>query len=341
MSAYPARIAFASGLLITGASILTNISSAIQKMPDLSSQIIAGSIAAACAGLVSISLASAVKSLKARDFGTATIAALIFSLTATFSVTSALGVIGAPRIGAADIQAAQKDERKRIVEARERALAELGTISASTRSAAELNSAMLNILAQPGVNGCVVIDGPQTRKFCGILASLKSEQEAYTRRSALNGTITRLDAELASMAAPKVANGDAVSIVALAAVFGVKVEVATVNAALMILAVLILELGGGVAFTLAQSLNTKVRPVNVSADVLKSVQVIDVSKPVQAPMFTGSRLSRETVKERTQRAIKESGTVPSIRTLSAITKAPVSSVHRALNDLRQDGLIAA
>jgi hypothetical protein len=128
MSAYPARIAFGSGLLITGASILTNISSAIQKMPDLSSQIIAGSIAAACAGLVSISLASAVKSIKVRDYGTATIAALIFSLTATFSVTSALGVIGAPRISAVDIQAAQKDERKRIVEARERALAELSSV---------------------------------------------------------------------------------------------------------------------------------------------------------------------------------------------------------------------
>jgi hypothetical protein len=341
MSTYPARIAFASGLLITGASILTNISSAIQKMPDLSSQVVAGAIAAACAGLVSISLASAVKSIKARDFATATIAALIFSLTATFSVTSALGVIGAPRIGAADIQTAQKDERKRNVEARERALAELGTISASTRSAAELNSAMLNILAQPGVNGCVVVDGPQTRKFCGILSTLKTEQEAYTRRSALNGTITRLDAELASMAAPKVVNGDAVSIVALAAVFGVKVEVATVNAALMILAVIILEMGGGIAFALAQSLNTKPRPVNVAEDVLKNVQVIDVSKGRSESMFIASKLTRETVRERTQKAIKDAGTVPSIRTLAAITKAPVSSVHRALNDLRSEGLIAA
>jgi uncharacterized protein involved in response to NO len=143
------------------------------------------------------------------------------------------------------------------------------------------------------------------------------------------------------MAAPKVVNGDAVSIVALAAVFGLKVEVATVNAALMILAVLILELGGGIAFALAQSLNTKSRPLNVAEDVLKNVQVVDVSKARSESMFIASKLTRETVKERTQRAIKDAGTVPSIRTLAAITKAPVSSVHRALNDLRQDGLIAA
>ncbi len=246
-------IAYSAAALLAVASAATNVLSAIAKHDAIGPQLIAASIAMAVAGLVVVALPVAIQSLRSRNYAGALIASAAFVLGASFSVSAALGTLGAPRLQAAMTVSHFDSGRSKLEAERDRATSELSQLPPS-RTSNVIAPEIAGILALPGINGCTSIDGPLTRKHCPTLMELHAERARAQRRTTLAETIARIDAEAAKLGKPMLANADASALVAIAAVFGIVIDVGAVNVALMILAVVILECGSGLSLAIAQSM---------------------------------------------------------------------------------------
>ena len=270
----PQLLAYSAAVLLAVASATTNVSSAIAKHDSLSGQFIAGSVALAVAVLALIALPAALASLRDRQYTNAALAALAFTLAATFSISAALGTLGKPRLESSLHADADVSTRTRLNAERNRVLAELATL-APARASAELNSLVAAKLATSGANGCVKTDGPISTRICSEVASLQSEAQRFERISALSGTVARIDGQLSALGRPSIANSDAAALVAVAAVFGVTIDPNAVNVGLMCLAVAILEVGSGLSLAVAQSMR-------VASPVIRDVPSIAQGEPMTA-----------------------------------------------------------
>jgi hypothetical protein len=272
----PAFLAYLAAILLAGASTAANVTAAVSKHTEWSGMFIAGSVAVAVAILILITLPVALHAFRARQFATATIAGLMFTMAAAYSITSALGVLGAPRLTASIAADHIAKDRSRIADERARHAAEL-TMLAPSKSMHELSPEIARILSLPGIGGCALINGPVTRQWCPSLSALQAEHARAERRAALEGTLTRLDTEAARLGTPKIANADAAALVAVFAAFGLVLDTGMVNAGLMLLAVTILETGSGLSLAVAQSMR-----VAVPVASMKDITPVPVSEPVEA-----------------------------------------------------------
>jgi hypothetical protein len=321
-------IAYSAAALLAVASGATNVLSAIGKHADIGPQLIAASIALAVAGLVTITLPVAIQLVRSRNYAGALIASIAFVLAASFSVTAALGTLGAPRLQAAMTVSHFDSSRSRLDQERNRAVVELGNL-ASARPASDLNGIIATKLSTPCANGCHKIDGQVSTRICAEVAALQEEASRANRISALTGTIARIDKEAAQLGSPKIANGDAAALVAVLAVFGIAVDVGAVNVALIVLAVVILECGSGLSLAIAQSMR-----VGAPVALLQAVPALPapMTPAIEEPAAAASDVTRATA-DKIMAAAKQSGgklTATSKREVARMIEATPPTAARAL-----------
>jgi hypothetical protein len=286
-------LALTSAALLGGASVLTNVSSAIARHADLSGKVVSGSVALAVAILATVGLAACLQALARKQYAIALLAALTFALSAAFSISSALGVLGGARLQAAMSHEHVEGERTRLEFERRNAVSELAGI-ASARAADEITPDLSRRLAVPGVDGCLSINGPATRVHCPVIADLQTELARTNKRSALSGLIAQHDRDLASLGVPAIANKDAVAVAHVLAAIGVKVSADAINTGLMILGVLILECGGALSLATASALRAvTVSPIIDATPIAHVALVPAVVAPTSSTIVPRARAKAE------------------------------------------------
>lgn len=244
----PWFFAVAAGITFTLASAGTNLLYGIAKSPELPLQIVWGAVAVAAS--IALALAPAAL-LRSRS-----VAGVVFSLAAiglfgTFSLSSALGSFFGGRAATEVQQTAAVGTRSRIEKAYDVARTELEGLAA-TRPVPELEAMVVKLKATPGANGCTKEpDGPISRKACGEAATVAVELGRAQRRAELEGQMAEANGALGKIAPPKVVNADALALSTFAGKLGVVVTPEALNPWLALLAVALVEFGGGICFAVA------------------------------------------------------------------------------------------
>jgi len=138
-SAWPARAAYFSAGIFTGASGAINVSYGWQKGSDLASSLTWAAVAAAVAVVFALSWPALIRSLEARRWSAALMALVALVLAGTYSVTAALGSAAGGRANAATHETATTDVRTKAQAAYDTAKAELATLKPA-RPVAELTA---------------------------------------------------------------------------------------------------------------------------------------------------------------------------------------------------------
>jgi hypothetical protein len=255
-----AIVAYAAAGLLATASAVANVSSAVGKHPDIAGKIVSGSIALAVALLVAVTLPAALSALRSRQYVGAVLCSIAFLLAGAYSISAALGVIGKPRLEAGIHASDDASARQRLADERQRITGELATL-APARPAAELTGLIASKIGTPGANACQRIDGPTSARICSEVASLQEEAARSNRIGALSGTLARIDGDTARLGRQTIHNADAAALAHVLASVGLSVDAGAVNTALLILAVVVLECGSGLAFAVAGILAASSRDV--------------------------------------------------------------------------------
>ena len=132
---------------------------------------------------------------------------------------------------------------------------ELDTL-APARSRAELDPQIRTLKATKGANNCDTRDGPISRKVCAEADELEAEAARADRRAKLAETMKEASRALETIGTGTVANSDAVALASYLTSMGVRADPEVINKLLVLLAVLVIECGGGVSLAIGMSLST-------------------------------------------------------------------------------------
>lgn len=255
----PTFLAYFAGCTFTLASSATNLTYAIGRADTLPPQIIWGSVAVAASVALALAPSAIVASLGSRKFGAASLALVAALLFGAYSVTAALGSATGGRLVAeteASDMAARRKSAAATIEKAEVELAKIGDVRTVPVVDAEISQVYSRT---PGLDDCVPkpnwTPSKQHREACKAIAVLNVEKASAQRKADLEATIIEARDDLASLKPSKtVANADAVALQGFAVALGIKVDTDTLNRLLVVLAVLVIELGGGLAFAVGQGL---------------------------------------------------------------------------------------
>lgn len=265
MSCVPARLAFAASIIFAAASITTNATYGWGKGLDLASSAIWAGVSIAAGFTQVLSWPALVLTIDRRQWGKALAASCALLICGSYSVIAALGSASGGRTNAVNEERTVSDTRARTQATYETAKNELTALKAS-RSVAELEALLAAQSAQLRGRGCAVENG--TGRFvCPKNATLVSELGRAKRRAELETRAEKARGELDLMYTPRQANSDMHALAGYLMAFGMPVSGDTLNKALILLAVITIEMGGGLALTLAMSLSDKgsgAQPVQTS-----------------------------------------------------------------------------
>lgn len=246
-----ASLAITAGIVLALASAATNAIYGWQRSETLPSQITWSAVSVAASIILALAPTAFLKAVKARSIAGAVVAVIALALCGTYSFSAAIGASSGQRMTAESTSTEDARARTRFQTAYDGAQAELETL-ALTRPAAELEALITQIKATPGANGCVgTPDGPISRKACAEAATVAIELGRAQRRAELETKTAEASRGLEELGRPKIANSDAVAIVDYLAVAGIHVTVEELNRWLALLAVALLDFGGGLAFAVA------------------------------------------------------------------------------------------
>jgi hypothetical protein len=173
-------------------------------------------------------------------------------LTGTYSVTAALGSAMGGRANAAIEQKDISDKRTKAQASYDAATAELTALKPS-RAVAEMEALVES--ARPQCRIVVTLNRRDT--VCAKPASLTAELGRAKRRAELEQKIELARTELANSGPAKLANSDAVALATYLQGLGIGIDADRVNKLLVLLAVLIIECGGGLALAVGMALGDK------------------------------------------------------------------------------------
>src|SRR5262245_884388 len=179
---WPARAAYFSAAIFTGASGSINVTYGWQKGGDLAGSLTWAAVAAAVAIVFALSWPALIRSLEARRWSAALVALVALVLAGSYSVTAALGSAAGGRANAATTESATTDARRKAQDAYDAAKAELATVKPA-RPVAELQ-----VMRDGWFRSC---------KQCGGWV-LEPELARAKRRAELEAKIERVAGELAS-----------------------------------------------------------------------------------------------------------------------------------------------
>jgi hypothetical protein len=245
---WPARAAYVAATIFIGASGTINVTYGWQKGTDLASSLTWAAVSAAVATVFALAWPALIRSLDDRRWLAALIAGAALILGGSYSITAALGSAAGSRYNAASTEQSATDARKRAQAAYDAAAAELAKIE-PTRSVAEL----LPIVEGAKPQCRVRVDGTGRQTVCAKPSGLLAELGRANRRAELQDKVDRANATL-NTGPVRQANSDAHVLGRYVAAVGLEVSADRLNDLLTILAVVMIEAGGGLALALGLAL---------------------------------------------------------------------------------------
>jgi hypothetical protein len=239
-AAYSAAVIF---VLISGS---LNVVYGLSKAADLPGKIIWASLAAAVAVVFALSWPALIRSVEARRWSAALMALVALLLAGGYSVTAALGSAAGNRMQAERTESASAGSRDRTQAFYDAAKAELATLKPA-RAVAELEALAARQQCR------IVVTNGRRDTVCGPPPAVLAELGRAKRRAELEGTMQRASDALASGPA-KVANSDAKALARYLTALGLDVGAERLNDLLVLLAVLMVECGGGLALSVGMAL---------------------------------------------------------------------------------------
>ena len=291
-----------AAVIFTLASGATNLIYSIGKGIDLPTSIVWGAVAIAVSTGLALAPSACLLSLSARRYTAAAVSLVALVVFGAYSVTAALGSASGSRMVAQTEAAEIVTTRTRYQSSYETAKSELDQLPPA-RPAAELNSEIDGLLRTPGADDCKEINGKVTRSVCPQVDTLRTEEARAVRREKLQGDMASAASELAKLPHFRVVNTDAEALAGYLAAAGHPLSTDALNRLLVVLAVLVIEFGGGLSLALAMTLRgdgTEVSGPAVAEDV-KGPQPVKVSAPAQTPVAPAKRVSASKVKKRRKR----------------------------------------
>jgi hypothetical protein len=340
------------------ASAGTNLSYGISKGGDAASSAVWGAVSVAVSIVFALSWPALIRAIARREWTLVPMAAAALVLTGAYSVTAALGSASGGRAKASATEQLIADQRTRVQTSYATAQAELVTLK-SSRPVAELEALLASL---PRGRGDCTLRGVTGGLVCSRNAALTAELGRAKRRAELERRMDAAQAELAQVAVPKQANSDAAALAAYAAALGFSVQTDEVNRLLVLLAVLVVECGGGLALAVGMSLSERseqgalnrvfangstvcssafrANTSNTRQDAPRTRSERSSNAVVFAPVRNCSR-SRKTVGDKLIATLLERGgpLQTSIRRLAQHLGTTPTTLHTVANELMVAGLV--
>jgi hypothetical protein len=284
-SPWPARAAYFSAAIFISASGLTNLSYGWQKGTDLPSSLVWAGVVGAVAIAFGLAWPALIRSVDAKRWSAALISLVALLLAGTYSVTAALGSAAGGRANAAATETATTDARTKAQAAYDTAKAELAKLP-NARPVGELDALLAS--AKPQCRIVVTLNRRDT--VCGPPAALVAELGRAKRRGELEAKIDGASAGLALIQPAKVANSDAKALARYLTAVGLDVTPDRLNDLLVLLAVLMIEAGGGLSLAIGMALSgLPGRATDASADTADSESRTKRTPPASPPDAASGR----------------------------------------------------
>lgn len=243
-----------AGCTFTAASATTNFLYGVGKSPELPQQIVWGAMAVAASVALALAPSVILRAISRRSFFGVLTGLTVLTLFGAFSLTSALGSAFGNRTASQSEVTAIEDARSRLTTAYDAAQVELSTLAA-TRPIGELEAEIAKLKATPGSNGCTKEpDGPISFRICRQAGLDSIELGRAQRRAELEKASAEAAERLSALPAARIANADATALSAFALKLGIAADAEQVKPWLALLAVLLLEFGGGLCFAVCGQL---------------------------------------------------------------------------------------
>lgn len=250
-ASWQSKVAYAAAALFTLTSASTNALYGWQKGADGPSALIWLTVSVAASIVFALSVPALLQSIAARKIAQSLLVCVGLATCGTYSVVAALGSASGGRQDAAHAESTLHSARKRAQAAYDKATADLEAIKPA-RSVAEVEALIAG--AKPV---CRILVGHGYRNtVCTPPPALTAELGRAKRRAELEQKIEAARLELAAPATRQ-ANSDAVAISAYLSALGWTVEADTLNRLLALLAVLVIELGGGASLAIGMALSDR------------------------------------------------------------------------------------
>jgi hypothetical protein len=284
-------LALTAGITLALASAATNALYGFHRYDDLPYQITWAAVSVAASAILALGPTALLKAIKVRSLAGGILGLMAIGLTGAYSFTAAIGASAGQRITSQVTQTDTDGTRARLQTAYQTAKEELQGLPASSGTTAELEAKIAVLKATPGSNGCEKIDGPVSKRVCPEAAGLEIEQAKAAHREELQAKMDRADDSLKKLGPPRVANTDAAAIRGYLGLAGITVSTAVLNQWLALLAVALVEFGGGLAFAVSTVLRDPVQ-----ADPTERVED-QVSNPAETPVVDTSENGPKTLDE--------------------------------------------
>jgi hypothetical protein len=398
-SPWPARCAYLSSAIFIAASGTTNVVYGFDKGDSLATSCVWAGVAGAVAIVLALSWPALIKSVDARRWSAALISLMALLLSGAYSVTAALGSAAGARAMAAATETATTDARANARAAYDTAKAELDALStakptaemqtqieaargeltrlAPTGSIAELEALMRRgcptsrVLSGQVKTNCTKYDVELARawersRLTAKVAELtkdagEAEERLAGQRAAARTAMDKASAELASIQPARMANSDAKALTRYLGALGLEVGPDRLNDLLVLLAVIMVEVGGGLSLAIGMALSgtpgsaaavpasaasvepgqPETPPANMRAPLASAVSVLVKQQcPAISEQLSGAAATRVSDLVAWLRHQGGQAETSMRRLASALGRSP-SGVHEELRRLVASGMITA
>jgi hypothetical protein len=250
-TSWQARTCYAAAALFTLASGGTNFIYGISKGTDAASSTVWAAVSVGVSIIFALSWPAFILSLDRKQWARAAMVLVALVVTGTYSVVAALGSASGGRMNAVATELATTGTRQRAQAAYDQARAVLAQLAPS-RPLAEVE--VMLAVAKPTCR-VTVLNGKRDT-FCTPNASLVAEKARAQRRVELQTQMDRANAAL-SEAPAHVANTDAKALQRYLGALEIRIDADRLNDLLTLLAVLVIECGGGMALAVGMALSEK------------------------------------------------------------------------------------
>lgn len=285
---WPVRLAYAAALIFTAASGTTNLLYGWNKGTDLGSSLVWATVSLGVSIVFALSWPAFIRATDQRQNIRAFIILVGLLLTGTYSVSAALGSAYGGRVQAAKVETDKEGARTKANAGYKSAKDELDTLP-TARSRSELDPQIRTLKATKGANDCATRDGPISRKVCAEADALEAEAARADRRIKLAETMRNASKTLEAIGMGTVANSDAVALASYLNSVGVKADPEVINKLLVLLAVLVIECGGGVSLAIGMSLATPAERPDTAAHSISASPPVSGASGQAADTRTSGR----------------------------------------------------
>lgn len=313
-SPWQSRVCYFSAALFTAASATTNVIYGWSKGTDIPTSIVWAAVSIAVSAVFAFSWPALLISCDQRRWSRVPILLVALLVTGIYSVSAALGSASGGRSSAAAEEQSTTDTRKKAQKAYDDAQAELVALKPTrpanelqvlitaaegelaqlpaTRPVAQLQQLVSQRFGQDcaAVNGSLQVVCPragqwqaelnralQRQKLGATIADLKVELARSERRQKLKEDTDAATAKIERIGVAKKANTDADALATYLQALGIDAQTETVNRLLVLLAVVMIECGGGLSLAVGMALNDqgmrsgRTEGANVQAERTSSV----------------------------------------------------------------------